>query len=68
MSERLLRITLKDGTYIDFNREENKCVKICKEGHCAIIPRATGQVTLDLISLIEPFGEIVDEGEDEDDE
>ena len=65
MSERLVRITLRDGTFIDFMRESDKSIKVCKEGHCAIIPRATGQTALDLVSLMEPFGEIIEEGDED---
>ncbi len=59
--EQLIRIKLKDGTTIDFSRTENKEVHICHDDHCVILPHCTGQVTLDLFTLLEPFGEIEEE-------
>lgn len=59
--EHLIRLKLKDGTFIDFRRSENKEVHICHGDHCVILPHCTGQQTLDLFALLEPFGEI--EGE-----
>jgi len=61
MTEHLIRIKLKDGTNIDFSRTENNEVHICHENHCVILPHCTGQQTLDLFALLEPFGEIEEE-------
>lgn len=60
-SEYLVRLRLKDGSAIDFHRTENKNVRICHKDHCVILPGASGQVTLDLLALLEPFGEIEEE-------
>ena len=62
-AEHLIRIKLKDGSTIDFRRTENKEVHICHAGHCAILPHCTGQQTLDLFALLEPFGEIEEESD-----
>ena len=59
--EPLIRLKLEDGTFIEFHRTENKEVHICHEGHCVILPHCTGQQTLDLFALLEPFGEIEEE-------
>ena len=63
--EHLIRLKLKDGSYIDFSRTENNEVHICHNDHCVILPHCTGQQTLDLFALLEPFGEIeeVSDGE-----
>ena len=62
-AEHLIRLKLKDGTNIDFRRTENKEVHICHEGHCVILPHCTGQQTVDLFALLEPFGEIEEESD-----
>ncbi len=62
-SEHLIRLKLKDGTSIDFSRTENKEVHICCAAHCVILPHCTGQQTLDLFALLEPFGEIEEESD-----
>jgi len=56
--EHLIRLKLKDGTFIDFHRTENNEVHVCHDDHCVIFPKASGQLTLDLFALLEPFGEI----------
>jgi len=60
-TEHLIKFKLKDGTFIDFYRTANNEVHICNNNHCVILPRASGQVTLDLITLLEPFGEVEEE-------
>lgn len=51
-----------DGDSIEVYRELNKELRVCRSNHCVIIPRASGQVTLDLLSLIlEPHGEVIEE-------
>ena len=57
MTEHLIRLKVKDG-FIDFYREENNDVRICHGGQCVILPHCTGQQTVDLVALLEPFGEI----------
>ena len=57
-AEHLIRLKLKDGTSIEFRRTKNNEVHICHGGHCVILPHCTGQQTLDLFALLEPFGEI----------
>ena len=61
--EHLVRIKLEDGTSIDFSRMVNNDVHICRDGHCVILPHCTGQQTLDLFALLEPFGEIEEESD-----
>jgi len=63
-ADHLLRIKLKDDTTIDFSRTSNNEVHICRKGHCVILPHCTGQQTIDLFALLEPFG-VVEEEEDE---
>jgi hypothetical protein len=60
MTERLIRIALRDGTHIAFRRE-GKTLEVCHEDHCVILPEATGKQTLDLAVLLESFGEIAEE-------
>lgn len=60
-AEHLIKIRLQDGTSIDFRRTENNEVHICHEGHCVVLPKASGKVTMDLFALLEPFGEIEEE-------
>ena len=57
-AEHLIRLKLEDGTFIDFRRTENNEVHVCHDGHCVIFPKASGQLTLDLFALLEPFGKI----------
>ena len=57
-AEHLIRLKLEDGTFIDFRRTANNDVHICHDGHCVILPHGTGQQTLDLFALLEPFGKI----------
>ena len=64
-AEHLIRLKLEDGTFIDFRRTENNEVHVCRDDHCVILPKASGQVTLDLFALLESFGEIVEEKSDE---
>lgn len=64
-TERLIRLKLKDGTFIDFRRTADNEVRVCHNDHCVILPKASGQLTLDLFALLEPFGEIVEEDLDE---
>ena len=64
MTEHLIRLKLKDGTSIDFRRTENNEVHICHDNHCVILPKASGQVTLDLFALLAPFGEIEEESDE----
>lgn len=64
MTEHLIRLKLKDGTSIDFHRTENNEVRVCHKDHCVILPHGTGQQTLDLFALLEPFGEIEEESDE----
>jgi len=57
-AEHLITLKLEDGTSIVFRRTENNEVHICHDDHCVILPKASGQVTLDLFALLEPFGKI----------
>ena len=56
--EHLISLTLEDGTRINFSRADNGEVQICHKDHCVILPKASGQVTLDFLALLEPFGKI----------
>ena len=60
-TEHLIRLKLKDGTFIDFRRTENNEVHVCHSDLCVILHHGTGQQTLDLFALLEPFGEIEEE-------
>ncbi len=57
-AEHLIRLKLEDGSAIDFRRTENNEVHVCRDGHCVILPKASGQVTMDLFALLESFGKI----------
>lgn len=59
--EHLIRLKLEDGTFLDFHRTENNEVHVCHGDHCVIFPKASGQLTLDLFALLEPFGKIEEE-------
>ena len=63
--EHLISLKLEDGSKIDFSRTEDNEVHVCREGHCVILPKASAQVTIDLISLLSPLGKLEggDEGE-----
>lgn len=56
--EHLLSLTLKDGGSIDFFRGENRDIHVCQEDYCMILKKGSGQVTLDLVALLEQFGSI----------
>ena len=62
-AEHLIRLRLKDGSAIDFLRTEDNAVHVCNGDHRVVLPKATGQQTLDLFALLEPFGEIEEEDE-----
>ena len=64
-AEQLIKLKLADGGSIIFRRTENKEVHICGKNHCVILPHCTGQQTLDLFALLEPFGEIEEESDGE---
>ena len=59
-AEHLISLKLEDGTRIDFSRADNE-IRVCHDDHCVILPKASGQVTLDFIALLEPFGKIEEE-------
>lgn len=59
--EQLVRLKLEDGTFIVFRRTENNEVHVCHNDHCVILPKASGQVTLDLLALLALFGKIEEE-------
>jgi len=65
-SEHLVRLTLKDGTHIDFHRDDDKTVRVCREDHCVILPKASGMLTTELFALLEPLGDVLLEEEDQD--
>lgn len=57
-AEHLIRLKLKDGGAIDFSRTEKHEIILSRDDHSVNLGKASGQVTLDLIALLEPFGEI----------
>ena len=59
MKEHLARFHTKDGKTIDMHREEGDIV-IATEDHRVVVPQATGQQTLDWISLLEGLVERVE--------
>ncbi len=61
--EHLITLRLEDGTVIDFLRTEDKAVHVCHGDHKVVLPKASGQVTLDLLALLETFGEIEEESD-----
>jgi hypothetical protein len=65
-SERFVRLTLKDGSHLDFHRDDDNMVRICsdKDGHCTLLPHASGRQVLELFGLLEAVGDVVIE-EDE---
>jgi len=63
--EHLISLTLEDGRKIDFSRTANKEVLVCHKDHCVILPKASGQVTLDFLSLLEPLGKFEEEKDGE---
>ena len=56
-SEHLIKLNLKDGSSINFSRTEEHEVIIERGGHQVNLGKASGQVTLDLLALLEPLGE-----------
>ena len=56
--EHLIRLKLEDGTAIDFSRTDKHEVLISQGDHIVNLGKASGQVTLDLLALLEPFGKI----------
>ncbi len=54
--EHLTRLDLKDGTHIEVERTEDHDLVIEHEGHSVTVPKATGRLTLDLMTLLAPFG------------
>lgn len=65
--EQLVRIKLKNGKYIVFKRQNND-VNICHDDYCVTLPKASGRITTELFSLLEPLGEMIPEPEDETEE
>jgi len=65
--ENLLQLKLKDGTHIDVTRSDSGDVRFSAEdGHEVKLPKAPGHQVVELIALLEPFGEIVEGGESDD--
>jgi actin-like ATPase involved in cell morphogenesis len=65
-NERLVRIKCRDGTVIEFTRDETKTVRVTHEGTEITLPKATGITTTQLFALLEPMGETIIEEEDND--
>ncbi len=61
--EHLISLILKDGSKMDFSRTANQEVRACHDGHCVTLPKASGQLTLDFLALLEPFGKVEEETE-----
>lgn len=64
MSERLIRLKMKDGQTVEFFRDDDNAVRICSENNEIKLPNASGMTTTQLFSLLEPFGEIEDMEDD----
>ena len=62
-SEHLISLKLQDGRTIDFSRTANNEVHVCRDDHCVVLPKASGKLTLDLLALLESFGEIEEESD-----
>ena len=65
-NERLVRIKCKDGTVIEFTRDEAKTVRVTHDGSEITLPKATGMTTTQLFALLEPMGETIIEEDDND--
>ena len=63
-NERLVRIKCKDGTVIEFTRDETKTVRVTHDGSEITLPKATGMTTTQLFALLEPMGETIFEEDD----
>ena len=64
MEEHLATVHLKDGSTIQFFRDE-KDVRIRHTDHAVLLPKATAQQTFDLLALFEIAGESVEFPEEE---
>ncbi len=60
-AERLIRLKLKDGGAIDFSRTEEHDIVLSHDGKSVNLGKASAQLTIDLIALLEPLGEIEEE-------
>lgn len=54
------RIALKDGHTINIFRDEDLVVSICHEDKCVNLPGASGQLTMEIVALLESLGSIVE--------
>ena len=59
MSEHLAHFTLKDGSTVDMRRQDYD-VQICRQDHCATIPKASARQALEFFALLESLAERVD--------
>ena len=64
-TERLIRLSLKDGSFIDFHRDDDNTVRVCREDFCVPIPNCTGALAIQLFALLETQGTILDELDEE---
>ena len=64
-AERLVRLKLKDGSFIEFTRDAKKTVRINHEGLEVTLPKATGMTTTQLFAMLEPLGELEEEKDDQ---
>ncbi|MCK5235871.1 MAG: hypothetical protein KAR06_02705 [Deltaproteobacteria bacterium] len=62
--ERLVSLKLEDGSSIEFRRTTDNAVHICHGDHKVVFPKCTGQQTLDLLALLEPFGTFEEENDE----
>lgn len=65
MDRPFARISLKDGSTIDVNRDEDAVISICHNDQCVNLPGASGQLTMEMIALLESMGSIVEFPEEE---
>ena len=51
-SEHLVKLELKDGSFVDFHRDADNTVRICREDFCVQLPDCPGEIALKLFALL----------------
>lgn len=62
-TEHLIKLALKDGSFIDFHRDNDNTVRVCREDFCVEIPNCPGNLALQLFALLDIQGKVVEENE-----
>ena len=52
-SEHLVKLELKDGSFVDFHRDADNTVRICRDDFCVQLPDCPGEIALKLFALLE---------------